>query len=214
MHTFKDAKDRTWELAVNCETVDLVKADSRVNILDLIDDESELARLVAAYPPLLAKFVYAMVRDQAAKKDQAGVDDAEFRRSISGDAWDAMSEALLDELVLFSRKHRRPLLQAVRERKRDVEQAGVNLALSRVQDQELRDKLVQAMDDRIRQRMAESLAAIAAGRQPPPAASDSATRSSSDAGTPPDSSAGPAPDATPGASSNGSPPAAGDPIPG
>ncbi|MGO8691631.1 MAG: hypothetical protein ACLQLG_18585 [Thermoguttaceae bacterium] len=217
MHEFKDGKNRTWRLEVNCETIALAKAECDVNVVDLADSESDLAKEVTEYPPLLAKIGFAMLKDQA---ETAEVEPVEFARSLNGDGWEALFDAMLDEIVLFSRRHRRPLLQAVLGQQRQAEETASKLVLEQIQDQRVRQQLLAAMEDQIRSQIQAALARLREGPAGGATAaavvekSPSATPSSTGAGSPPDSCASPGPAATPGDSSSASPPAPGSPIPG
>ena len=188
MKTFLDTKGRSWELAVNCDTIEAVKAACDANVLDLLDPESDLMQEVTGFPPVIAKLLFAAVTDQAVIK---GVDDREFRRSMAGDALADAFDALREELISFCPKHRRRVAAAVLEKNRDVEEAAADLALAKLADPELKAKLLEALETNLRREMETALERLS-GTGGGPIASSSA------AGTPPDCSAFPDPDLTPG----------------
>ena len=142
MHSFTDSKGRPWQLELNVDVIEQVKAECGVNLLDVADPDSNLLKELVTFPPLVAKLIFAAVADQAKLKE---VDDREFRRSMNGDTLQAAHEALLDEVILFSPKHRRSLLQAVREKQSEVEEAGVKLAMDRLTDPELTRQALEQM---------------------------------------------------------------------
>ena len=203
MHEFRDTKDRTWKLEINVDSIEQVKEQCGINLLDMADPDSGLMREINAFPPLVGKLLFAAVADQAKTKE---VDEREFKRSMSGDCLSLAIDALLEEIVLFFPKHRRSLLLAVLDKNREVEQAGTDLMLTRLADPELKEQALAAMDRRVKLQIAEALSDLG----PAPAASGS----SPTAGPPPDFSASLAPDHTPGDDSSGSPTAPGDLIAG
>ena len=202
MHTFTDSKGRPWQLEINVDAIEQVKIDCGINLLDVADPDSNLMQELVAFPPLIAKLLFSAMADQAKVKE---VDDREFRRSMNGDTLQAAHEALLDEIILFSPKHRRRLLQAVREKNQEVEEAGIDLAMGRLNDPALKDQALAAMDRRVRMKIEESLRELGQAESP------LATGSLTNVGTPPDSSASPAPDLTPIENSENLPTEPGDP---
>jgi hypothetical protein len=206
MHQFIDSKGRPWHLEINCDTVEEVKADCGVNLLDLADPDSNLLKELNIFPPLLAKLLFSALADQAKVKE---VDAREFRRSMSGDAMTEATDALFAEIVLFCPKHRRSLLQAVLDKSREVEEAGVKLALNRLSDPQLQAQTLAAMDRQVTARIRDALESLDPSG---PAKNPLVTGSSTSAGMPPDYSVSPLPALTPGDSSSGSPSAPGSPI--
>jgi hypothetical protein len=204
MHSFKDARGRAWNLEINCDVIAQVKEACGVNILDLADHESGLLKEVATFPPLLAKFLFSALQEQAAAMK---IEERDFSRAMSGDALGEALDALLAELVLFFPKHRRELLQAVLEKNKEVEQAGLNLTLDRLKDPALQDQVVAAMDRKLRLQIEEAL------RELGPEDEASEIGSLVSVGPPPDSSDLPLPDLTPGEHFSGSPTEPGDHTP-
>jgi hypothetical protein len=202
MHEFRDTKGRPWQLEVNVDTIEQVKIDCGINLLDVADPSSNLMQELIAFPPLLAKLLFSSMADQAKTKE---VDDREFRRSMNGDTLQAAHDALIDEIILFSPKHRQSLLQAVRDKNREVEEAGTNLALARLADPALQKQALEAMDRKLRLQIEEALENLG------PTAKHSAITSLINVGSPPDSSDSQAQDFTPGDGSSDSPPEPGDP---
>lgn len=185
MKTFHDSKNRTWQLELNCDTVEQIKADCRVNVLDLLDPESDLAKEVAAFPPVIGKLLFAAVADQA---KTAAVDDREFRRSMNGESLAAAYDALLEEVVLFCPRHRQRVAQAVLEKNREVQEAAADLALAKLADPELKTRVMAGLEANLVKEMRAAMERI----------NPSETASSPVAGTPPACSASPGPALTPG----------------
>ena len=111
MKTFRDNANREWTVEVNVEALKRVKSLLDVDLLDAAGGKL-LERLIAD-PVLLCDVVYGLVKPQA---DQAGVSDEDFGRAMAGDAIDAATSALLEELVgFFPQARRRVLAKAVQK---------------------------------------------------------------------------------------------------
>jgi hypothetical protein len=199
MKPFKDSKNRTWQLELNCDTVEEIRAQCAVNILDLLDPESDLAKEVASFPPVIGKLLFAAISDQA---KTAGVDDREFRRSMNGETLNAAYEALQEEIVNFSPRYRRKVAAAVLEKNREVQEAAEELALARLADPELKTQVLAGLEANLRREMQTAMDRLG-GQRSEVRDQDSETESSPAVGTPPASSDSPAPDRTPGDSSAG-----------
>ena len=96
MRTFKDNTGRTWNVAINVDTIKRVRAMTDVNLLEILGG-SVIERLVLD-PILLCDVAYAVCKPEA---EQRGVSDEDFGRAMAGDAIDEASRALLEDLVDF-----------------------------------------------------------------------------------------------------------------
>ena len=175
MQSFKDTRGRAWNVEINCDTIERVKAACDANLLDLADPESDLLREVNLFPPLLGRLLFPIVAEQAAAMK---VDETEFKRGLNGQVLSDATDALLGEIVLFFPKHRRDLLSAVLEKNKEVQQAGSELALERLTNPDLKKQALEAMDREISAQIRRALANLG------PAAPGVSTSSAS-AGTPP-----------------------------
>jgi hypothetical protein len=187
MQTFTDARNRTWQLSIDCDTVEQIQEKLGINVLDLMDRESGLLSELSNFPPLVCKILTVAIAEQLAA---AKVSDADFRKAMNGDTLSDAAEALLAEIVNFSPKSRRPLLQAVLAKSREVQEAGTKLALDRLQDPALSSQLLAVLEERIAAEMREAVEGLGERES-------SASGSWSGAGTPPDCSASPGPDLIP-----------------
>lgn len=107
MKTFKDAKDREWTIEVHVTSAKRVRDLCQVNILELGTftgglEDTLVFRLVKD-PILLGDVVYALVKPQA---DALGISDEDFGAALAGDPIDAATDALLEEIVLFTPSQR------------------------------------------------------------------------------------------------------------
>jgi len=105
MKTFTDSTGRAWSLAINVDAVKRVKALVNVDLLETV--EGKLIERLVADPVLLCDIVFCLCKPQA---DQLGVSDEDFGRAMAGDAIEAATAAMLEELVDFFPSRRRALL--------------------------------------------------------------------------------------------------------
>ncbi len=123
MRTFKDNAGRTWTVEINVATLKRVRGLAGVDLMQVI--EGTLIEKFIRDPVLLCDVVYAICKPEA---DSAKVSDEEFGRAMAGDAIEAATGAVLEELVAFcpsprDRANLGRVLQATRnvmEKARDV----------------------------------------------------------------------------------------------
>ena len=122
MRTFKDNAGRDWTLAVNTAAIKRIRAALDVDLMGVV--EGELLRRLYADPVLLVDVIYVACRPEA---DKVGVTDEQFGEAMAGDAIDAATAALVEEIVDFFPNRRD------RERARKV-LAKVDATVERIQD--------------------------------------------------------------------------------
>ncbi|MCC6425713.1 MAG: hypothetical protein IT435_02710 [Phycisphaerales bacterium] len=123
MKQFKDNAGRTWTVDINVATLKRVRGLTGVDLMQVI--EGTLIEKFIRDPVLLCDVVYAICKPEA---DVAKVSDEEFGKAMAGDAIEAATGAVLEELVAFcpsprDRANLGRVLQAtknVMERARDV----------------------------------------------------------------------------------------------
>jgi hypothetical protein len=150
MHEFRDAKNRVWRVDLNCDSVQRVKDVCGCNILDLVDTESALYQEVLRFPVLVARLVYVLCLDQV---ETAKVDETDFRRAMNGDALGDAAEALRAEIVNFSPRSTRPLMEKMLAKQHELEAKGMALAMARLED----PAISEALEEKIRRDMDEAL---------------------------------------------------------
>ncbi len=96
MRQFKDNAGRTWTVDINVATLKRVRGLTGVDLMQVI--EGTLIEKLIRDPVLLCDVVYAVCKPEA---DAAKVSDEEFGKAMAGDAIEAATSALLDELVGF-----------------------------------------------------------------------------------------------------------------
>ena len=132
MGTFKDNADRTWAVEVSVDAIKRVRSLLGVDLMGVVDGDL-LERLVSD-PVLLCDVIYALCRPEA---DAQGASDEEFGRAMGGDAIDAATTALLEELVGFFPSRRRQVLKKALEKLRALEAMALSAAEQRLESGEL-----------------------------------------------------------------------------
>ena len=144
MRQFKDNAGRTWTVDINVATLKRVRGLTGVDLMQVI--EGTLIEKFIRDPVLLCDVVYAVCKPEA---DVAKVSDEEFGKAMAGDAIEAATGAVLDELISFcpsprDRANLGRVLQAtnrVMDKARDLTEKRIETLTS---ESEL-DKLVNRM---------------------------------------------------------------------
>ncbi|MBI5725258.1 MAG: hypothetical protein HZA50_14965 [Planctomycetes bacterium] len=142
MKTFSDNAGRTWTVTVNVDAVKRVKTLLGVNLLEAVDGKL-LERLIGD-PILLCDVIYAVCKPQA---DAQNVSDEDFGRSMSGDAIELATTALLEELCDFFPQGRRTLLRKALGKLRKLESMALATAENRLDSPELEKKMQAALSE-------------------------------------------------------------------
>ena len=111
MKSFTDNAGRSWTVTINVDAIKRVRGLVEVDLLQAAD--GKLIERLVSDPILLCDVIYALCKPQA---DQQSVSDEEFGRAMAGDAIDAATTAVLEELVgFFPQAKRRVLTKALRK---------------------------------------------------------------------------------------------------
>ena len=82
----------------------------KVNLLALVEPESDLLKKVVEYPPLVCDIAYALCKPQC---DEKSVSDEEFGRSMGGDVLERVLDLVIEETIDFFPQGRRAVLKKV-----------------------------------------------------------------------------------------------------
>jgi len=99
MRQFKDnygGAGRTWTVEINVATLKRVRGLTGTDLMQVI--EGTLVEKLIRDPILLCDIVYAICKPEA---DAAKISDEEFGKAMAGDAIEAATTAVLEELVAF-----------------------------------------------------------------------------------------------------------------
>jgi hypothetical protein len=127
MRTFKDNAGRQWSVEINVASLKRVRGLTGTDLMQVI--EGTLIEKLIRDPVLLCDVVYAICKPEADTRTPP-VSDEEFGKAMAGDAIEAATTAVLEELVGFcpsprDRANLGRVLQAttkVMERARDLVQ--------------------------------------------------------------------------------------------
>lgn len=101
--SFTDNQNRQWPVEVNVTAVKRLRDRLGVDLLDLGGDgdapEHRLLIRLIADPVLLVDVLFVVCEDAAIER---GVGDEDFGRAMAGDAIDAATRALLEEIADFT----------------------------------------------------------------------------------------------------------------
>ncbi|MFN7020040.1 MAG: hypothetical protein ACK4WH_01765 [Phycisphaerales bacterium] len=125
MRTFKDNAGRQWSVEINVAALKRVRGLTGTDLMQVI--EGTLIEKLIRDPVLLCDVVYAICKSEADARTPP-VSDEEFGKAMAGDAIEAATAAVLEELVSFcpsprDRANLGRVLQAttkVMERARDL----------------------------------------------------------------------------------------------
>ena len=96
MQSFKDNQGRQWSVEINVTAIKRVRGLTGEDLMQVI--EGTLIEKLIRDPVLLCDVVYAICKSEA---DARSVSDEEFGKAMAGDAIEAATTAVLEELVGF-----------------------------------------------------------------------------------------------------------------
>ena len=141
MKTFADNAGRTWTVAINVDCIRRVKKLLDVNLLDAI--EGKLIEQLVSDPVLLCDVIYVICKPEA---DAQSVSDEEFGRAMAGDAIDAATNALLEELADFFPSGKRQVLRKALAKLKVLEAKSIDLANKRLDDPGLMKRMEKELE--------------------------------------------------------------------
>jgi hypothetical protein len=140
MKTFTDNMGRPWTVTVTVDTVKRVKSLLGVNLLDAAG--GKIIEDLVGDPVLLCDVVFCVIKPEA---DAKSVSDQDFGQSMAGDAIDAATRALLEELIDFFPSPKRVPLRKAMEKLRAFEARAMDEAMKRLESPELDQRLENAL---------------------------------------------------------------------
>ena len=96
MRSFKDNQGRQWSVEINVTAIKRVRGLTGEDLMQVI--EGTLIEKLIRDPVLLCDVVYAICKPEA---DARTVSDEDFGKAMAGDAIEAATTAVLEELVGF-----------------------------------------------------------------------------------------------------------------
>ena len=131
MHEFSDNLGRNWRLALNVASARRVRNETGVNLLEVEQLTKELAD-----PFTLFDVLWHLVSEQAAA---AEVSPEQFGESLTGDAVELATMALLEEIIDFFPQRRRMILKKAFAKSLELDKAMTDHATAQVEKLTLGD---------------------------------------------------------------------------
>ena len=97
MKTFVDGQGREWAVEINVNVIKRVRDLLKIDLLEIV--EGQLIERLIGDPILLCDVIYVVCKPQAEAKN---ITDEDFGQAMAGDAIEAATKALLEELADFS----------------------------------------------------------------------------------------------------------------
>jgi len=142
MQSFKDTKDRPWEITINVSAIKRVRDVLHVDLLQVLD--GGLVEKLSTDPVLLCDVIFVLIKPQA---DAKNVSDEEFGAALGGDAIDEATTALLEELVNFSRRSKREALRRLLQKINQLDEKASERVIAEIDSGRL-DRMLEAELDR------------------------------------------------------------------
>lgn len=125
MKVFKDKQNRDWQVELTVGVVMRVKAHCQIdlgNVISFSGDSktSGVLERLGDDTDLLCKTIWLICEKQATAR---GIDQEGFFDSLDGDSVETAADALIDEIINFSRPAQRKVLRKLRELSRDAEKS-------------------------------------------------------------------------------------------
>ncbi len=131
MKVWKDREGREWMLDINVSSIRKVKASTGVDLLEVVT--GTLGEKLSD-PMVFCDIVWVLSQEQAEKK---GITPEQFGTALAGDCVEAVSNALVEDLVDFFPLQRRTIFRKVLEKARVIEKKNLDAAMVVVDSPEL-----------------------------------------------------------------------------
>ena len=144
MKQFVDNAGRTWGITINVDAIRRVRDVLGLDLLSAV--EGKLIERLAGDPILLCDVLYVLCKPEA---EQREVTDTDFGRAMAGDAIEAATTSLLEELVSFFPSSRRQLLSKALAKYRDLEAKAIELVDRQLEAPDLETRLLGELHQRL-----------------------------------------------------------------
>jgi hypothetical protein len=118
MRSFKDTQGRTWIVSITFHELKLCRKLLGVKLADLSNDCCKPLGELIADAERFVDVLYVLCKEQA---DKANVSDADFGRSLDGDAIEAAIHAFVGAFADFSPSRTRALILGLADKMRETE---------------------------------------------------------------------------------------------
>ena len=149
MKSFTDNAGRVWILNVNVAAIKRVRALCGVDLNSIVEMDAngepntKLLEQLSSDPVLLVDVLYSVCKPEA---DAKGVSDTAFGEAMGGDAIEAATNALLDEVVDFFPEAKRKAFQKILSATRRFEAIAKKRMETLLADGKFEERLVSEME--------------------------------------------------------------------
>ena len=155
MKTFRDTAGREWAITVDVNALKRVMKASiehmgeplKVNLLALVEPDSDLLKKLVEYPPMVCDIAYAICQPQCAEKN---VTDEDFGRAMGGDVLEKVLDLILEETVDFFPQGRRTVLRRMLQNAQTFAEKAKALTTARLEAGELDAAIDAALEPELR----------------------------------------------------------------
>jgi len=145
MINFKDNQGKEWSIALDAFVIKQCRQDAGVDLVD-IDDGRVFDKLADPVP--LVDALWVLCRKQAAGATPP-IDQEQFAARLTGDAYQAASDAIAEAIADFFPNRRRELLRTVMNKANKLRQAGMETVLQKINDPALDQRLTEQINRNI-----------------------------------------------------------------
>lgn len=148
MASFIDQKQREWDIRICAPTIDLVREDDALFLLDDDNRKQNTAARLENDPSLLCHVIYTLCKKQ---REERGVTLDQFYEDVigDGDTIAAAAEALAAAIENFTPPRKREFIRAVAEKQKAAENLALAKALAKLNDPTLEAKIEREIDERL-----------------------------------------------------------------
>jgi hypothetical protein len=140
---------KEWQVTLDAPTIRSVRKECELNLAAL---DGAAFDALDKDPCLLVDVLWVICRSQA-----NGMSDADFGRSLVGDAIADATKALTDAWLDFFPPEKRSLLASLVQKQAAVTTKGIALAMAKINDPNLEEKLLAAMEEKMVREMTSLL---------------------------------------------------------
>ena len=140
MKTFNDNSGRVWSVSLNVDAIKRVRTLVDIDLMQAVG--GKLLERLTTDPVLLCDVLYAVCKAEA---DAKNVTDEEFGRALAGDAIDAATTALLEELVDFFPQAKRRVLGKAMGKLKTLQARALEVAEMRLDSADLDEAMEKAL---------------------------------------------------------------------
>lgn len=140
---FTDAYGRSWLIEITVLEIKMLRAELAINLLGLVERESNLIGRWAQDPILLVDTISLLLTPQIRDRNLSG---DEFARGLKGGFLGAANDALIEAIAVFFGDPKGSLIRAAWKKSKAMEQLGAAQAMQALDSDRIDQALVAKID--------------------------------------------------------------------